>query len=57
MDLVIVKGSVVSVVKIDEIKPVKLFLVQLLGKDYIPKNEFVVAIDCVGVWFKNTAAN
>ena len=49
MELAIVKGNVASVAKIDEINPVKLFLVKLLGKGYIPKNEFVVAIDCVGV--------
>jgi len=51
MELAIVKGNIVSVAKIEEIKPVRLFLVQLLGNDYIPKNEFVVAIDCIGVGF------
>lgn len=44
-------GNIVSVSKIEELKPVKLFLVQILDFKLIPKNDFIVAIDTVGVGF------
>ena len=49
MEIGKVVGSITSVSKIEELKPVKLFLVQLLDSDYKPKEDYVVAIDTVGV--------
>ncbi len=51
MEIGIIVGNVTSVAKISELKPVKLFLVQLLGKEFMPKNAFIIAIDCIGVGF------
>ena len=42
-------GSITSVSKIDELKPVKLFLVQLLDGGLKLKEDYVVAIDPIGV--------
>lgn len=49
MEIGKVVGSITSVSKIDELKPVKLFLVQLLDGDLKPKEDYVVAIDSIGV--------
>jgi ethanolamine utilization protein EutN len=51
MEIGKVIGSVISVSKIGELKPVKLFLVQMLDSEYSPKNDFVVALDTIGVGF------
>lgn len=51
MEIGKVAGSVISISKIDELRPVKLFLIQLLDSEYKPKEDFVVAIDTVGVGF------
>jgi ethanolamine utilization protein EutN len=51
MEIGKVIGSVISVSKIEELKPVKLFLVQMLDSEYNPKNDFVVALDTIGVGF------
>ena len=49
MEIGKVVGSITSVSKIDELKPVKLFLVQLLDGDLKLKEDYVVAIDPIGV--------
>ncbi|MCL5071631.1 MAG: EutN/CcmL family microcompartment protein [Actinobacteria bacterium] len=51
MEIGKIVGNVISVAKIEELKPVKLFLVQLLGEKYKPKDDYVVAIDAIGVGF------
>lgn len=42
-------GSVISVSKIEELKPIKLFLVQFTDYKLNLKDDFVVAIDTIGV--------
>ena len=49
MEIGKVVGSITSVSKIDELKPVKLFLVQLFDSDLKPKEDYIVAIDPLGV--------
>ena len=49
MEIGKVVGSITSVSKIDELKPVKLFLVQLFDGNLKPKEDYVVAIDPIGV--------
>jgi ethanolamine utilization protein EutN len=49
MDIGKVIGSITSVSKIEELKPVKLFLVQLVDGDLKLKEDYVVAIDSIGV--------
>lgn len=49
MEIGKVVGSITSVSKIDELKPVILFLVQLFDSDLKPKEDYVVAIDPIGV--------
>ena len=51
MEIGKVIGSIISVSKIEELKPVKLFLIQMLDSEYNPKNDFVVALDAIGVGF------
>ena len=51
MEIGKVIGSIISVSKIEELKPVKLFLIQILDSEYNPKNDFVVALDTIGVEF------
>ena len=48
MEIGKIVGSITSVSKIDELRPVKLFLVQLLNNDLKLKEDYVVAIDSVG---------
>ena len=49
MEIGKVVGSITSVSKIEELKPVKLFLVQLLDGDLKLKEDYIVAIDPIGV--------
>ncbi len=49
MEIGKVVGSITSVSKIEELKPVKLFLVQLVDSDLKPKEDYIVAIDPIGV--------
>ncbi len=49
MEIGKVVGSITSVSKIDELKPVKLFLVQLVDSDLKPIEDYIVAIDPIGV--------
>ncbi len=49
MEIGKVVGSITSVSKIEELKPVKLFLVQLVDSDFKPKEDYIVAIDPIGV--------
>ena len=51
MEIGKVIGNVVSVSKIEELNPVRLFLIQILDSNLKPKNDFVVAIDTIGVGF------
>ena len=53
MDIGKVIGSITSVSKIEELKPVKLFLVQLVDGDLKLKEDYVVAIDPIGVGNKD----
>lgn len=49
MEIGKVVGSVVSVSKIQELKPVKMFLVQVLDSEGGLKDDFITAIDTIGV--------
>jgi microcompartment protein CcmK/EutM len=49
MEIGKVVGSITSVSKIEELKPVKLFLVQLVDSDFKLKEDYIVAIDPIGV--------
>ena len=49
MEIGKIVGSITSVSKIDELKPVKLFLVQLVDSDLELKEDYVVTIDPIGV--------
>ena len=49
MEIGKVVGSITSVSKIEELKPVKLFLVQLVDSDLKPIEDYIVAIDSIGV--------
>ena len=49
MEIGTVIGSITSVSKIEELKPVKLFLVQFTDHKLDLKDSFVVAIDTIGV--------
>ena len=49
MEIGKVVGSITSVSKIEELKPVKLLLVQLVDSDLKPKEDYVAAIDPIGV--------
>ncbi len=49
MEIGKVVGSITSISKIEELKPVKLFLVQLVDCDLKPKEDYIVAIDSIGV--------
>jgi len=51
MEIGKVVGSVITVSKIEELKPVKLFLVNILDSEFKLKNDFIVCIDAVGVGF------
>ena len=48
MEIGKIVGSITSVSKIEELRPVKLFLVQLLDSDLKLKEDYVVAIDSIG---------
>lgn len=51
MEIGKIVGSITSVSKIDELKPVKLFIVQLLNSNWKLKDEHVIAIDTIGVGY------
>ena len=44
-----VKGNITSVTKIDELRPVRLYMVQLLDSNFELKDEYIVSIDSIGV--------
>ncbi|KAA3662193.1 MAG: ethanolamine utilization protein EutN [Calditrichaeota bacterium] len=48
MELARVEGTVVSTVKADSLRGRKLLLVNLLGPDTTPTDNYLVAIDSVG---------
>ena len=49
-----VKGNITSVTKIEELRPVRLYMVQLLDSDFELKDDYLVAIDSVGVGHDDT---
>jgi ethanolamine utilization protein EutN len=49
-----VKGSIISVTKIEELRPVRLYMVQLLDSNLDLKDDYVTAIDSVGVGYDDT---
>ncbi len=49
-----VKGNITSVTKIDELRPVRLFLVQLLDKNLELADDYLVSIDSIGVGLGDT---
>ena len=49
-----VKGNITSVTKIEELRPVRLYMVQLLDSDLVLKDDYVVAIDSIGVGLDDT---
>ena len=51
MEIGKVIGNVVSVSKIEELEPIRLFLIQYLDSDLKPKDSFIIAIDTIGVGF------
>ncbi len=51
MDLAKVVGSITSVSKLEQLKPVKLFVVHILGSDFGPTGNYGVAVDTVGVGY------
>ena len=53
MEIGKVVGSVTSVSKIDELKPVKLFIIQLLNSDLKLMDKYEIAIDTIGVGYKD----
>ncbi len=48
MELGRVEGTIVSTAKTDRLKGFKLLLVNLIGPDTKPTNNYVVAVDSVG---------
>lgn len=48
MELAIVEGTVVSTIKTERLKGYKLLLLNLIGPDTKPTNNYVVAVDTVG---------
>ena len=51
MEIGKVIGSVTSVSKIDELKPVKLFIIQLLTSDFKLRDKYEIAIDTIGAGY------
>ena len=51
MELARVDGHVVSTVKSDRLKGCKLLLINLIGPDTKPTNQYLVAVDTVGAGF------
>lgn len=49
-----VKGNITSVTKIEVLRPVRLFLVQILDKDLEPVDDYFVSIDTIGVGLGDT---
>jgi microcompartment protein CcmK/EutM len=49
-----VKGNITSVTKIDELRPVRLYIVQLLDSNLNLKDDYIVAIDSIGVGMDDT---
>ena len=49
-----VKGNITSVSKIEVLRPVRLYVVQLLDSNYELKDDYVVAIDSIGVGHDDT---
>jgi len=49
-----VKGNITSVSKIDVLRPVRLYMVQLLDGDLKLKDDYIIAIDSIGVGHNDT---
>lgn len=48
MELARVEGTIVSTAKVEKLKGYKLLLVNLIGPDTKPTNNYLVAVDAVG---------
>jgi len=51
MDIAKVVGNVTSVSKMEQLKPVKLFVVHILGSDFSKTGKYTVAVDTIGVGY------
>ncbi len=51
MDIAKVVGSITSVSKIEQLKPVKLFVVHVLDGDFQNSGKYIVAVDTIGVGY------
>ena len=49
-----VKGNITSVSKIDVLRPVRLYMVQLLDGDLKLKDDYIIAIDSIGIGYDDT---
>lgn len=49
-----VKGNITSVTRIDELRPVRIYMVQLLDSDLRLKDDYIAAIDPIGVGMDDT---
>ncbi|GEM_PF-1483453 len=49
-----VKGNITSVTKIDELRPVRLYMIQLLDSGLDLKDDYIAAIDAIGVGMDDT---
>ena len=49
-----VKGNITSVTRLEELRPVRLYMVQLLDSDFELKDEYLAAIDAIGVGMDDT---
>jgi len=43
-----VVGNLVTVAKVDSLIPVKLYILQVLKKDFKPSDNYIIAIDTIG---------
>jgi microcompartment protein CcmK/EutM len=48
-----VKGNITSVSKIDVLRPVRLYMVQLLDGNLKLKDDYIIAIDSIGVGYND----
>ncbi len=51
MDIARIVGSITSVSKMEQLKPVKLFVVHMMGSDFNDTGKYGVAVDTIGVGY------
>jgi len=44
-------GNITSIAKVNELKPAKLFIIQILDCDFRPMKKFFIAVDTIGVGY------